>query len=148
MTTGWHYNNFGVEALGIAFVLEHSAELPLSKALLIAPIISHDRMLTHLANGNTNVQSFERYIVENISKFSNFNGRYFDSLIGSVNALQLLIELLVIQQVGQSIQLQTHIPYSNGMGKRAKKMFKASQNISKILQTPSEVLHLNLRIEL
>lgn len=148
MTSGWHYNNFGVEALGIAFVLGHSVELPVSKTLLIAPIISHNGMLSHLANGNTNLQSFERYIIENISKFSNFNQRYYDSLIGSVNAVQLLSELHIVDVDGEIIKLQANISYSAEMGTRAKKILKASQNISKILQTPSEILYLNLRIEL
>lgn len=148
MTSGWLYNNFGIDAFGLAFVLGHSGELPLSKALLISPIISHEKMLSHLARTTTSILSFEKYLIENISKFSNFNQRYYDSLINSVNAIQLLHELQVVEVVGDSVSLQKKLSFSSSMGTRAGRIFKASQNISEILRTPSEVLYLNLRIEL
>ena len=148
MTSGWLYNNFGIDAFGLAFVLRHSEQLPLSKALLISPIITHDKLLSHLARTTTSILSFEKYLIENISNFSNFNQRYYDSLTNSFNAIQLLHELQIVDLVGNSVRLQEKIVYLSSMGKRAGRISKASHNISKILQTPSEVLYLNLRIEL
>lgn len=148
MTSGWHYNNFGIESIGIVFVLGHSPKLSISKVLLISPIICHDKLLLHLARKTTDISSFEEYLIEHIASFSNFNRRFYDNLINTVNAIQLLHDLEIVEIVDGKLSLRESIKFSSNMGKRAEKIFKASKNISKMLQPPSETLYLNLRIEL
>jgi hypothetical protein len=142
------FNNFGMEALSIAFVLNHQSELQISKALLIAPIVAHGALLTHLARATTNILSFEKYLIEHLPNFSNFNDRYYDSLVTSMNAIQLLNELEMIQVIGPLLAQVQSVNYDKAMGKRAEKVFKAAPNISRFLSDSSDKLHLNLRIEL
>lgn len=142
------YNNLGIDALAIAFVLEHTDGLPVSKILLVAPIFSHQGLLNHLARKTTQILSFEKYIIENMEFFVNFNDRFYSGLINSVNALQLLSELDFIRLQNGIVCLDQSLPYKQSMGKRAEKIFKAAPNISKLISENQDLTYLNLRIEL
>jgi hypothetical protein len=148
MTSGRLFNNFGIEALGIAFVLNHSTQLPISKLLLISPITAHHKLLAHLARKSTKILSFEKYLIEHASDFTNFNRRYYDSLVNSINAIQLLNELEIVKIIESKISLRHSLEYQRTMGSRAEKISKAAPNISALLEETPENLHLNLRIEL
>ncbi len=148
MRVSEQYNNLGLEALAIMFVLKEATTLPIAKVLLILPITTHKAMLNHLAHGSVKVQSFERFLIERVSYFSNFNDRYYDNLVSSINAIQFLSELGIIEIVDGNLKPIELFEYNNSMGKRAKKLFKASKNISTILASDAMVLHLNLRVEL
>lgn len=148
MTSSRLYNNIGIDALGISFVLEQKNDLPLSKLLLVAPIISHQALLNHLARKPTKILSFEKYLIENISYFSNFNDRYYSSLVSSMNAVQLLCELGVAKFDDGIIHQHQAISYQKSMGRRAEKISKAAMNISDLISENQEKTYLNLRIEL
>lgn len=148
MRVSEQYNNLGLESLAIMFVLKEAGTLPISKILLVLPFTAHKAMLNHLAHGRTKVQSFERYLIERTSYFSNFNDRYYDNLVSSMNAVQLLSEIGAIEIVEGNISLLNLPEYSKSMGIRANKIFKASKNISTILAADVDILHLNLRVEL
>jgi len=148
MRVSEQYNNLGLESLAIMFVLKEAGTLPISKILLVLPFTAHKAMLNHLANGRTKVQSFERYLIERTSYFSNFNDRYYDNLVSSMNAVQLLSEIGAIEIVEGNISLLNLLEYSSSMGTRANKIYKASKNISTILAADVDILHLNLRVEL
>ncbi len=87
------YNNFGIGVLGIGFVLRHVDSLPLSKALLIMPLITHKKLLGHLSNKKTNIMNSEKIMIDKAPFFSNFNKRYYDTLCVSLNAIQFLDEI-------------------------------------------------------
>lgn len=142
------FNNLAIEALSLAFVLEQSEQLPLSKALLISPIISHEKLLGHLARSSTNILSFEKYFIENLSSFANFNRRFYSEIVTSLNAIQLLWILEFVVLENGYLRLATPIPYDKKMGKRAEKIYKAAPNISALIDEKIETLYLNLRIEL
>lgn len=142
------FNNFGIEALSIAFVLNHQTELQTTKALLIPPIAAHGALLSHLARASTKILSFEKYLIEHLSNFSNFNDRYYDSLTTTMNAIQLLNELEMVEIKGPIMKQVRKIDFEKSMGKRAEKVFKAAPNISRLLSDSSDKLYLNLRIEL
>ncbi len=148
MISGRLFNNFGIESLGIAFVLSHSTQLPISKLLLISPITAHHKLLAHLARKSTKILSFEKYLIEHTSHFANFNRRYYDSLVSSMNAIQLLNELEIVEVIDSKINLRHSLDYHATMGSRAEKINKAAPNISALLEEAPENLHLNLRIEL
>ncbi|MGC1497058.1 MAG: hypothetical protein WA790_14705 [Sulfitobacter sp.] len=148
MISGRLFNNIGIEALSIAFVLNHEPTLSVSKAVLVSPIVAHNALLTHLARKTTKILSFEKYLIEHISNFSNFNRRYYDGLVNSMNSVQLLSELDVIEFIDGHLKLKHPIEYKNTMGKRAEKVSKAASNIAALLSESSEKLYLNLRIEL
>jgi hypothetical protein len=142
------FNNVGIDALSIAFVLNYQTELQITKALLIPPIAAHGALLSHLARASTKILSFEKYLIEHLSNFSNFNDRYYDSLTTAMNAIQLLNELEMVKVEGPTMKQVRKIDFEKSMGKRAEKMFKAAPNISSLLSDSSEKLYLNLRIEL
>jgi hypothetical protein len=148
MSSNKLFNNIGLEALALSFVLAKSGDLSVSKALLVSPIISHQALLNHLARKNTAVLSFEKYLIENIGYFSNFNDRFYGALTSSVNAIQLLSELGVIELRDDLVRLLREIDVSKKMGVRADKVSKAASNIAKLISEKEEITYLNLRIEL
>lgn len=142
------YNNLGIEALALAFVLQNAERLSISKLMLVLPITAHKEMLSNLANGAVRVQSFERYVIEKVRYFSNFNDRYYGNLVGGVNALQFLYQVDLIEVHDGVVSMKTTIQYDKSMGLRAKKIYKAAGNISKLLSERVELLYLNARVKL
>ena len=145
---GQLYNNFGICSLAMAFTLQYSAHLPLSKSLLIMPIVSHKYLLHYLARKTTTIQSLEQLLVTHQKCFSNFNARFYDSLPTSINAIQFLTETSMVDLVeGEVVSIQ-QLDYAPGMGKRAQKIFDASRRIADILKSDTVHLYTNLRIQL
>lgn len=142
------YNNFGIGSLGVAFTLRHMVPLPISKALLIMPLISHKDLLQYLARKTTTIQSLEQLLVSHQRCFSNFNARFYDSLPASINAIQFLADMAIVDLVeGEIVSIQD-LDYVPEMGKRAQKIFDASQCIAEILKSDTAHLYTNLRIQL
>jgi hypothetical protein len=148
MTTAKLYNNLGIESLAIIFVLQNVKVMPLTKALLILPIFSHRELLAYLSNGHTKIQSTEKLIIEKTSFFANFNDRFYDSLCGSINAIQFLHEIGFLEVKDGNILAKSAVLYEKSMGARADKINKAAGNIAKLLSDGAEKLYLNFRVEL
>jgi len=148
MTTAKLYNNLGIESLAIMFVLQNMKDMPLTKALLILPMLAHRELLAYLSNGNTKIQSLEKLIIEKTSFFSNFNDRFYDSLCGSLNAIQFLHEIEFLDIKGNCLFVKSEISYEKLMGSRADKINKAASNIAKLLDESVDKLYLNFRVEL
>ena len=87
-------------------------------------------------------------IVDKTVCFSNFNKRYYDSLILTVEAIEYLKDLDYIQIKNGSVMLLKDFNYDKNMGTRAEKIHKISTTIAKILKDRADNLYLNLRIEL
>ena len=81
----------------MVFTLQHLTPLPLSKSLLVMPIISHKDLLQYLARKTTTIQSLEQILVSHQKCFSNFNARFYDSLPTSINAIQFLAEIAMVE---------------------------------------------------
>ncbi|SOU85784.1 hypothetical protein [Tenacibaculum dicentrarchi] len=143
-----NYNNIGITVIAIKSVLSLSEKLSLSKVLLIMPLFASKDLTIHLSRKTTEIKSIEKLISEKIALFSNFNKRYYDSLINSINAIQFLIETNQILIVNGELIKNQSFDYVKGMGKRAEKINIASQNVSNLLKENTEKLYLNLRIEL
>jgi len=143
-----YYNNFGVGVVAIGSVLNLSNTLSISKVFLIFPLSSHQKLLQHLARKTTKVKSIEKLISDQISHFSNFSKRYMDSLVLTVNSIQYLNDAGYIDISDGSVKLLKPFEYDTKMGKRAKNLFKASENISALLTETENKLYLNLRVEL
>lgn len=143
-----NYNNIGIYSMALCSVLQHMKKITVSEALLIAPLITHQELLNHLARKTTTITTIENLIVSKTSYFSNFNRRYYDSLTTSINSILFLHDIGYINIHGKEITLTEPLTYSNEMGSRVKKIFSASCNISRIFSSPIESLYLNLRVEL
>ncbi|MCB0538755.1 MAG: hypothetical protein KDE33_14665 [Bacteroidetes bacterium] len=143
-----YYNNLGIGIISIGFVLNHIERVSVSKATLILPFISHNELLSYLGRKTTQIRSIEKLIVNRSPSFSNFNKRFFSSLVLTFNSLQYLNDMGYIRiENGDIIKLK-NISYHNKMGKRAEKIEKASSNIANILHESTINLFLNLRIEI
>jgi hypothetical protein len=143
-----NYNNIGITSIAINSVLSLSKELSIPKALLIMPLFTSKDLTSHLSRKTTEIKSIEKLISEKTPLFSNFNKRYYDSLVNSINAIQLLIETNQISIIDGKLITNKSFQYLKSMGKRAEKINTASQNVSKLLNENTEKLYLNLRIEL
>jgi hypothetical protein len=141
-----YYNNISIGVIAISSVLNHYEELPVSKSFLIIPFITHFDLTRFLANKRTNTKSIEELISQKTSCFSNFNKRYYDSLSLSINAIQYLIDMKYIEHKNGNLKKIKPLNYHKNMGERADKIYKASENIAKILRGTREMLYLNLRI--
>jgi Family of unknown function (DUF6521) len=142
------YNNFIFQAFAMSFILEESEELTLAKALLIAPIISHKGLVKYLSRKNTIVNGVEDLVIQHTQYFSNFNERFFDNLVSSMNAIQFLVDNNLIVFDNGSIKLQKTMKLTPKNSDRLRKVNLASKNISKILKSNEANLYLNLRIQL
>jgi hypothetical protein len=112
------------------------------------PIISHKDLLLYLARKTTNIQSLEQILVTHQRCFANFNARFYDSLPASINAIQFLAEIGVVEVVDGEIMNIENLDYAPSMGKRAQKIYIASENIAEIIKSDTANIYTNLRINL
>lgn len=143
-----YYNNFGMGIVALGAVLNQGKELSVSKLFLIFPLLSHQNLLQHLGRSTTKIRSIEKLIVEKTICFSNFNKRYMDSLVLTVNALQYLNDSGYVNVVKGNATLSKPFEYDKKMGARANKIFNASGNVALLLKEMPDKLYLNLRVEL
>lgn len=143
-----YYNNLGINAFAISSVLKEAGFLTLPKIALILPVVAHREMVKKLAHGSFRFVSFEQYLIDNIEFFYNFNERYLSSLTPTVNALQFLYEIGVIQLKDDGAVIASELPFDASMGKRAERVKRASANIAALVSGNAEVFYLNARIEL
>lgn len=143
-----HYNNIGMGTLAIASVMNHAKELPISKAMLILPFITHRALLSYLCRKTTKIRSIEKLIIERTVFFANFNRRFYDNLTLSINSIEFLNDIELISISNSMVKLKTTLEYDKSMGERLNKIYNSSENIAHILNENIENLYLNLRIQL
>jgi len=149
MLNDYFYNNIGINSISIiSTLIKNNKQLELSKVFLIMPIISHKELLNYLSNQKTIVNSLDNLIVNKNRCFINFNKRFYQSIVQTINTIQYLNDVEIIKLEKSNIILLKEINYDKKMGKRAEKIYKASKNISNILNESNEKLYLNLRVEL
>lgn len=141
-------SNIGLGAISIISTLEHIKTLPLSKAILILPLLSHRELLAYLSNKNSKIRTLDSLIVDKVHCFSNFNDRFYSNLLSSLEAIQFLNELEFVFIRDSSIHLVEDLSYNESMGRRANKIYSASSNVALLLGEDVSKLYLNLRIEL
>lgn len=146
--SGRLYNNLGICSLAILFVMQHLKKLSLSKTLLIMPFVTNTELLNYLARKANNAQSIEQLIVKKTKCFSNFNSRYYDGIIVSINAIQLLVEIGMLELVNGELFVVEIFDFEKSMGERAKKIFDASSRIADLVNSDPVNLYTNLRIQL
>lgn len=105
-------------------------------------------MVSQLARRSFRVVSFEQYFIENVEFFYNFRERYVAALAPTVNALQLLNEIGVLEFQDGGVMVWCDLPFDAAMGKRAERIHRASANIAALISGNVEIFYLNARIEL
>lgn len=141
------YNNSGIAAAAIGMTLNHCHSLSLPKTLLIMPFVMHTPTMKFLANGNTRSREISSFIAIRPDFVHNFSQRYHASLIHTMNGLQLLHSLNLIDY-DDTISQTENFKLRPEFGKRAELISNASQEISHLLKSSEEELYLNLRVQL
>lgn len=148
MKQSWNgFNNVGLCATAIACVVEHTGTLPLSKAILVMPLVMHDATLSFLSKGNIRKREAAALTSVKPDLFANFNSRFESSLVLSLNAIQLLVQLGYSHMQNELFPGEA-INVGPDFGKRAERIVKATPNIAAVLASPVEELYLNFRIQL
>ncbi len=114
-------------------------------------MLSYTRVLNALKRSNSSIKSIEDFVIKEDVTFSNFNTRYQDSLILSVNSI-LLFKQMKLVDVKDEFVLFTggDFDFSNSsLGNKAASRIKASKKLAELLQKgEASDLYLSLRIEL
>lgn len=137
--------------LSILSVVKQTGKLEISKCLLIEPLLSYKSINSYLKKTNTKVRSIEELIVKQNIVFSNFNQRFQEKLIISINSILLMSQLSLLR-VDDNYVIFTGDKFDfseKSLGKKAQTIIAASTNLSKILsKEDASNLYLSLRIEL
>lgn len=148
MTKIWNgYNNVGLCATALSSVLEHTGKLPLSKAMLVMPLVMHDATVAFLGNGNIRRREAAALASVRPELIANFNSRFEDSLVLSLNAIQLLVHLGYAKLSVDLIPAKP-MKIDELFGKRVQRILKATPNIAALLAGSVDELYLNFRIQL
>ena len=142
------YNNLGIGIISIMSVLNKLEVLAIEKVFLILPIITNSELLSYLGRKDVEMMGIEQLIPHKIKCFVNFNKRFYDNLSLCINSLQYLFDMKYISINGSLIMKNKDLPFDQKMGKRAERIYNASERISKLLKENSNKLYLNLKVEL
>lgn len=142
------FNNLGIGIISIASVINTVKKISLDKVFLIIPFFTHQELLAYLGNANSDIKSIEQLISHKVNCFSNYNKRYYDTLILTLNSIQYLIDMDYVILKDEQLQLQKELLYDKKMGKRAEKIYKASDNVAKLLADTPSNLYFNLKVEI
>lgn len=139
------FNNVGICAVALMCVLAHTERLSLPKTLLVMPIIMHEGTLNFLSNQKVKQKQIAALTALRADLFANFRQRFENSLVVTLNTIQLLVETGHIQ-FDQDIHALTPLELHQNFGSRALKIEKAAINVAALLESSDEELYLNLRV--
>lgn len=142
------YNNLGIGIISIASVMNIKKLLSVDKVFLIIPFFTHQELLAFLSNSRNEIKSIEQIISHKVNCFSNYSKRYFDNLVLTLNSIQYLIDMEYVEFENGKILLKNELQFNSKMGKRASKIYKAANNVSKLLSDNSCNLYLNLKVKI
>lgn len=140
-----------ITGISILAVLRFTKRLELSKCMLIEPLVSYSRVLKILKRSNSSIKSIEDLVIKENIIFSNFNSRYHEKLLLSMNALLLFEEmgLLRIESDGVIYNGDSFNFYEQSLGNKAKDRIAASKKLAEILiKGEASDFYLSLRIEI
>ncbi len=138
-------------AITILSVLKDCNSLEITKVLLIEPLCSYKKLLKKLTNARIQIRSIEELIIKSDFILSNFNKKYKECIIISLNSIYLLLQLKLVNIRDNKIFYNgyTFDFKEKTLGEKAKIRINASSKLSNILKcTQSAELYLHLRVEL
>lgn len=140
-----------VSAISILVVLKHSYSMEITKLLLVEPLLSYKNITEKFKLANLKVRSIEELIVKSDFALINFNKRFQEKLLLSINSLFLLEQLGLVTINGNKVYYKDkNFDFENkSLGKIAENRIKSANKIASVLKdTLVEDLYLHLRIEL
>lgn len=151
MQTDSFKENELLTGISILAVLSQIDRLDITKCLLIEPILSYNTVLKKLKSDRTHLVSVEEMILKEKIAFSDFNDRYYEHLLMSVNAM-MLFQHMQLLNIENGIATLTNKRFDLGeksLGTKAHARIKAAKKLAPILEKGSaKDLYLSLRIEL
>lgn len=142
------HKHLGVISLSLLFVLNKQKSLSLPQSLLISPIVTHPKLLSYLSNKNVSVQSMEQVVISHPQWFLNFNHRFYDFSVPTINAIQFLHDLDLISFEDDNLHSFEEIEYNKKMGNTIKKVDNASLKIAKMISGKISSTYTNLRVQI
>lgn len=144
-------NNELLTGISILSVLKYVQHMEISKCMLIEPLLSYTKVLNLLRRTNSSIKSIEDLIIKECITFTNFNERYREKLLLSINSILLFSKmgLLAIDNdevifTGESFNFT-----DSTLGESAAKRIAASKNAATILaKGETSDLYLSLRVEI
>lgn len=137
--------------ISILAVLQYSNELDLSKCMLIEPLLSYSKVLAVLKRANSNIKSIEDLIIKESIVFTNFDNRFQEKLILSINSILLFQNMGLLETSNGGIKFTGYnFDFSaTSLGDKAKSRIVASRKLSEILaKGDASDFYLSLRVEL
>ena len=140
-----------ITGISILSVLSYAGKLEHSKCMLIEPLLSYSRVLRGLKRANSSIKSIEDLIIKENVVFSNFNSRYKEKLLLSINSMLLFSQMGLIS-IGEEYAFYTGEIfdfYNSELGEKASSRIKAAKKLSEILlKGEASDFYLSLRIEI
>ena len=137
--------------ISILAVLRHTQQLELSKCMLIEPLLSYSQVLKALKRTNSSIKSIEDLILKQSIPFANFNNRFQDKLLLSMNAL-ILFEKLGLISIKENIVYfnSNDFNFANtSLGEAATSRISASGKLAEILEKgDASDFYLSLRVQI
>lgn len=140
-----------ITGISILSVLNYTKKLEFSKCLLIEPLLSYARVVKGLSRRNSNIKSIEDLVLKENVVFSDFNSRYQEKLLLSINSLLLFSKMGLVSLEGDvAAYTGGNFDFFNStLGEKAIARIKASKRLSEILlKGEASDFYLSLRIEL
>lgn len=141
------YNNAGICATAMLSVLAHAERLSVAKALLVMPLVMHSETIRYLGSGIVAFREVASLVAHRSDLFANFNSRFDESVVASVNAIQWIVAAGYASFDG-TLTLLLPLKIDASFGKRAQRIAKASGHIAAVLAAPVDELYLNFRVQL
>lgn len=137
--------------ISILAVLRHTQQLELSKCMLIEPLLSYSQVLKALKRTNSSIKSIEDLILKQSIPFANFNNRFQDKLLLSMNALILFEKLGLISIKENIVYFKANdFNFANtSLGEAATSRISASGKLAEILEKgDASDFYLSLRVQI
>ena len=115
------------------------------------PILSYSTVTQKLKKENTHIESIEELILKERVAFSDFNDRYYEYLVLSINAIMLFqhMKLIAIKNGIATYSNESFNLEDSSLGHKAATHVKAAKKLADILtKGAASDLYLSLRIEL
>lgn len=137
--------------ISILAVLRHAKQLDLAKCMLIEPLLSYSQVLNALKRANSSIKSIEDLILKQNIPFTNFNNRFKDKFLLSMNSILLFEKLRLITISENNIYFCAYDFnfLDPSLGEAAANRIDASGKLAEILtKGDASDLYLSLRVHI
>ena len=140
-----------ITGISVLATLKYVGQMEIAKCMLIEPLLSYSKVLQLLRKKNSSVKSVEDLIMKESITFSNFNERYRDKFMLSINSI-ILFKKMGLLSVEENMIIFRGDNFNfteSSLGKKASTRILASKSLAIILSKgETSDLYLSLRIKI